>query len=140
MAKTTQTYTLSMTTTGTVKIIVSDGISTVEKSVTVTYTYDSYYGIISGDKTSLTSNEIKSLNTKLTTSKSFKYDEINLDNQKIAYAYLKSRGALTKILDANNFDYLNSYTRSEVNIDGQEYYLYILTKATIIDGFKQIYQ
>ena len=140
LAKTTQTYTLSMTTTGTVKVIVSDGISTVEKSVTVTYTYDSYYGIISGDKTSLTSNEIKSLNTKLTTSKSFKYDEINLDNQKIAYAYLKSRGALTKILDANNFDYLNSYTRSEVNIDGQEYYLYILTKATIIDGFKQIYQ
>ena len=140
LAKTTQTYTLSMTATGTVKVIVSDGISTVEKSVTVTYTYDSYYGIISGDKTSLTSNEIKSLNTKLTTSKSFKYDEINLDNQKIAYAYLKSRGALTKILDANNFDYLNSYTRSEVNIDGQEYYLYILTKATIIDGFKQIYQ
>ena len=140
LAKTTQTYTLSMTTTGTVKVIVSDGISAVEKSVTVTYTYDSYYGIISGDKTSLTSNEIKSLNTKLTTSKSFKYDEINLDNQKIAYAYLKSRGALTKILDANNFDYLNSYTRSEVNIDGQEYYLYILTKATIIDGFKQIYQ
>ena len=140
LAKTTQTYTLSMTTTGTVKVIVSDGISTVEKSVTVTYTYDSYYGIISGDKTSLTSNEIKSLNTKLTTSKSFKYDEINLDNQKITYAYLKSRGALTKILDANNFDYLNSYTRSEVNIDGQEYYLYILTKATIIDGFKQIYQ
>ena len=140
LAKTTQTYTLSMTTTGTVKVIVSDGISTVEKSVTVTYTYDSYYGIISGDKTSLTSNEIKSLNTKLTTSKSFKYDEINLDNQKIAYAYLKSRGALTKILDVNNFDYLNSYTRSEVNIDGQEYYLYILTKATIIDGFKQIYQ
>ena len=30
--------------------------------------------------------------------------------------------------------------RSEVNIDGQEYYLYILTKATVIDGFKQIYQ
>ena len=140
LAKTTQTYTLSMTTTGTVKVIVSDGISAVEKSVTVTYTYDSYYGIISADKTSLTSDEIKSLNTKLTTDKSFKYDKINLDNQKIAYAYLKSRGALTKILDANNFDYLNSYTRSEVNIDGQEYYLYILTKATVIDGFKQIYQ
>ena len=140
LAKTTQTYTLSMTTTGTVKVIVSDGISAVEKSVTVTYTYDSYYGIISADKTSLTSNEIKSLNKKLTTDKSFKYDKINLDNQKIAYAYLKSKGALTKILDANNFDYLNSYTRSEVNIDGQEYYLYMLTKATVIDGFKQIYQ
>ena len=140
LAKTTQTYTLSMTTTGTVKVIVSDGISAVEKSVTVTYTYDSYYGIISADKTSLTSNEIKSLNAKLTIDKSFKYDKINLDNQKIAYAYLKSRGELTKILDANNFDYLNSYTRSEINIDGQEYYLYILTKATVIDGFKQIYQ
>ena len=140
LAKTTQTHTLNMTTTGTVKVIVNDGISAVEKSITVTYTYDSYYGIISADKTSLTSNEIKSLNTKLTTDKSFKYDKINLDNQKIAYAYLKSRGALTKILDANNFDYLNSYTRSEVNIDGQEYYLYILTKATVIDGFKQIYQ
>ena len=140
LAKTTQTYTLSMTTTETVKVIVSDGISAVEKSVTVTYTYDSYYGIISADKTSLTSNEIKSLNAKLTIDKSFKYDKINLDNQKIAYAYLKSRGELTKILDANNFDYLNSYTRSEINIDGQEYYLYILTKATVIDGFKQIYQ
>ena len=140
LAKTTQTHTLSMTTTGTVKVIVNDGTSAVEKSVTVTYTYNSYYGIISADKTSLTSNEIKSLNKKLTIDKSFKYDKINLNNQKIAYAYLKSRGALTKILDANNFDYLNSYTRSEVNIDGQEYYLYILTKATIIDGFEQIYQ
>ena len=140
LAKTTQTYTLSMTTTGTVKVIVNDGISAVEKSITVTYTYDSYYGIISANKTSLTSNEIKSLNKKLTIDKSFKYDKINLNNQKITYAYLKSRGALTKILDDNNFDYLNSYTRSEVNIDGQEYYLYMLTKATVIDGFKQIYQ
>ena len=63
----------------------------------------------------------------------------SLNNQRAVYAYPKSFGALTSIKDANNFDYLNSYTRSELEINNETYYIYVLTDPTSITTFKQIY-
>lgn len=48
-------------------------------------------------------------------------------------------GALTAVKDANNFEYLQSYTRSEVTVWNETYYVYVLTDPVTIDTFKQIY-
>nr|DAV02131.1 MAG TPA: hypothetical protein [Crassvirales sp.] len=61
----------------------------------------------------------------------------NLNNQKACIAYPKAFGAATAIKDANGFDYLASYTRGEVNVNGELYYVYLMTNATTITGMKQ---
>ena len=61
----------------------------------------------------------------------------NLNNQKACIAYPKAFGAATGIKDANGFDYLASYTRSELNVNGELYYVYLLTNATTITDIKQ---
>ena len=48
-------------------------------------------------------------------------------------------GNLSSIKDANNFEYLNSYTKSTVMIDGTNYNVYVLTDPVTISGAKQIY-
>ena len=60
-------------------------------------------------------------------------------NQRIVYMYPKSFGALINIRDINNFDYINSYTRSEITYNDVDYYVYILTDPVEIDEFKQTF-
>ena len=96
----------------------------------------SYYGVI--NKASITENDISALSSRLATSKSFTYT-INLSEQRIVYMYPQSFGVLTSIKDANNFDYINSYTKTTLSYDSVDYYVYILTDPVTITGFKQIF-
>lgn len=96
----------------------------------------SYYGII--NSSTITENDISSLGSRLSSSKSYTYT-VNLAEQRIAYMYPQSFGTLTSIKDANNFDYINSYTRSTLSYNGIDYYVYILTDPVTITGFKQIF-
>lgn len=94
----------------------------------------SYYGVID----TATINDVSGLSSRLSTNKSYEYTA-NLTEQRIAYAYPKTFGALVSIKDSNNFDYINSYTRSTALFDGIEYYIYILTDPVTISDFKQIF-
>jgi hypothetical protein len=96
----------------------------------------SYYGII--DTSSITENDISSLSSRLGTNKSFTHT-VNLTRQRIVYMYPQSFGTLTSIKDANNFDYINSYTRTSLTHNSVDYYVYILTDPVTITGFKQIF-
>lgn len=96
----------------------------------------SYYGVISSS--TITENDISSLSSRLSSSKSYTYT-VNLAEQRIVYMYPQSFGTLTSIKDANNFDYINSYTRSTLSYNGVDYYVYILTDPVTITGFKQIF-
>lgn len=96
----------------------------------------SYYGVISSS--TITENDISSLSSRLSSSKSYTYT-VNLAEQRIAYMYPQSFGTLTSIKDANNFDYINSYTRTTLSYNGVDYYVYILTDPVTITGFKQIF-
>ena len=63
---------------------------------------------------------------------------INLvDEQRTCFIYPKSFGKLTTIKDANNLEYINSYTLTERSIDGVDYYIYVLTDPVTITNFKQ---
>ena len=94
----------------------------------------SYYGVIDGSEFIDTNG----LTSELRTSKSDTIT-ISLTNQRIIYMYPKSFGNLTSIKDANNFDYINSYTLSNATVDDVEYNIYILTDPVTINNFKQIF-
>ena len=96
----------------------------------------SYYGVI--NESTITENDISSLSSRLSSSKSYTYT-VSLSEQRIAYMYPQSFGTLTSIKDANNFDYINSYTRTTLSYNGVDYYVYILTDPVTITGFKQIF-
>lgn len=96
----------------------------------------SYYGVI--NSSTITENDISSLSSRLSSSKSYTYT-VSLSEQRIIYMYPQSFGTLTSIKDANNFDYINSYTRSTLSYNGVDYYVYILTDPVTITGFKQIF-
>ena len=94
----------------------------------------SYYGVI--DSNSL--DNIEGLTSILRTSKGDTLT-FNMVNQHIVYMYPKSFGNLTSIKDANNFDYINSYTLNNIVLNDVDYNVYILTDAVTINGFKQIF-
>lgn len=108
----------------------------VSASGTIRAYASSYYGVI--NSSSITEDDISSLSSRLSTSKSYTYT-VNLAEQRVVYMYPQSFGTLTSIKDANNFDYINSYTRTMLSYNGVDYYVYILTDPVTITGFKQIF-
>lgn len=126
--KTTKTYTF----TGSYQ-----GLSS-SSSKTLTFVDLTYKGIVANNW-SPNESDIKAFTSNLQSSKSYTWSGINLNYQKMVYAYPQYFGTLTSIKDANNFDYINSYTRSSITIDGVDYYVYVLTNPTTITGAKQIY-
>lgn len=110
---------------------------TVQGSTTATFVGASRFGAVAADFTP-TADGVKALAKSVKNTRAYT-GTADLDNQKTCYAYPKSFGALSAVKDANNFDYLGSYTRSELEIDGETYYVYVLTEPVTITGFKQIY-
>ena len=110
---------------------------TIQGSTSVTFVNPSYFGAVDANFTP-TENAIKTLSKSVKSTKSYT-GSVSLENQKTCYAYPKSMGALTAVKDANNFEYLQSYTRSEVTVWNETYYVYILTDPVTINTFKQIY-
>ena len=108
----------------------------ITSTVTIKGYANSYYGVISNS--SITTSDISKLTARLSTTKSYTYTT-NLSNQRIIYMYPKDFGKLSSIKDANNFDYINSYTLSEITYNQVDYYVYILTDPVTITSFKQIF-
>ena len=96
----------------------------------------SYHGVIDGS--TIDEVNIPNLNNVLSTSKS-RTLTFNMTKQRCVYMYPKSLGALTTIKDSNNFEYINSYTRTTITYNEVEYYVYILTDPVTITNFKQIF-
>lgn len=126
---------VNVTTTYTVKATKES--KQIQGSTTATFVNASYFGAVPANFGANETN-IKGLNKNVKNEKGYT-STANLNNQKVCYAYPKSFGALASIKDANNFEYLNSYNRSELNVNGETYYVYLLKNATTITGFKQIY-
>lgn len=110
---------------------------TLKGSTSVTFVNPSYFGAVPANFTP-TEDAIKSLTKSIKNGRGYT-GTTSLNNQKTCYAYPKSFGALTAIKDANNFEYLQSYTRTELTVWDETYYVYVLTDPVTIDSFKQIY-
>lgn len=140
----TSTYTLSgtqtVTTNTTFKAVLtykkSDGtsIGTVSGQATFTFVNASYQGAVSSAPTDLTGL------TKLSLSNTFKRTlTFALNNQKSCYVYPKAFGTANSIKDANNFEYLGSYDRTEITVDSVTYYVYMLKDPVTAASFKQTF-
>lgn len=127
---------VTVNTTYTVKV--TKGGQQKSGSTSVTFVAVSYFGVVDADFTP-TEETIKGLTTKTVKNTKSYTGTATLNNQKLCYAYPKSFGALSSIKDANNFDYINSYNRTEVNVNGEAYYVYTLIDTTSVTNFKQIY-
>ena len=122
----TKTYTLTATYAG----------MTDTKTITITSRNKKYSGVVSNGWT-VSETNIKALSSYLEINKTHTRSSLTLTNEKVVYAYPKSMGELTSIKDANNFEYLSSYTKTEITVSGVAYLVYILTDPTTVTGFTQ---
>lgn len=134
----TLTSALTVTSNKQLKVKITDSEN---KSITVntgafTFVSPYYYGAIASGA------EINEATVKGTTkyvsvkgNKSFNY---TCSNQKMLFAYPKSYGALSKILDANSFDVTGTFSRAEVTVDGVSYYVYT-NAASTVSSFKMTF-
>lgn len=104
-------------------------------SATYTFVNKSYFGTTTSVPQA---SDITTLSSSLKNTKAFT-GTTNVTNSHIVYAYPKSLGDLSSIKDANNFEYLASYTKKILAINGEDYNVYFLTDKVTGIGIKQIY-
>lgn len=104
-------------------------------SVSAVFVNPSYFGVVASNFTptpegiqGLSSGEI------IKNSKTYNTSAFNQNAQKNCYAYPKVFGALTSITDGKN-EFINSYTRSELEVNGEMYYVYVLSEASTVSDY-----
>lgn len=104
-------------------------------SVSAVFVNPSYFGVVESNFTptpegiqGLSSGEI------IKNSKTYNTSAFNQNAQKNCYAYPKVFGALTSITEDKN-EFINSYTRSELEVNGEMYYVYVLSEASTVSNY-----
>lgn len=114
-----------------------DGV-TKTGSVSAVFVNPSYFGVVDSNFTptpegiqGLSSGEI------IKNSKTYNTSAFNQNAQKNCYAYPKVFGALTSITDGTDGknEFINSYTRSELEVNGEMYYVYVLSEASTVSNY-----
>ena len=130
------------TVTATAKLIYnkSDGNTTnILGNKTIVFVYPSFSGVTSLDSTTITEADIKAMTKLALTSKFYTASGITMSNQRTIFVYPQTYGNLTSIKDANNFEYLQSYDKTTIIIDGVLCNAYTLHDPVTVTNFKQIY-
>lgn len=111
-----------------------DGV-TKTGSVSAVFVNPSYFGVVDSNFTptpegiqGLSSGEI------IKNGRTYNTSAFNQNAQKNCYAYPKVFGALTSITDGKN-EFINSYTRSELKVNGEMYYVYVLSEASTVSNY-----
>lgn len=111
-----------------------DGVTKTD-SVSAVFVNPSYFGVVESNFTptpegiqGLSSGEI------IKNSQTYNTSAFNQNAQKNCYAYPKAFGALTSITDGKN-EFINSYTRSELEVNGEMYYVYVLSEASTVSNY-----
>lgn len=130
---------LSVTTDTQLTVVLTDATGKTYTASTGKYTFVSpyYWGPVAANVTSPTAANVTAL-TKSVQAKGNKSFNYTCNNQKMVYAYPKSYGALSNILDANSFDVTGTFTRSEVTVGDVAYYVYI-NDASTVSSFKMTF-
>lgn len=120
----------------TVKVYDGESRTVTVKTGYFTFVSPYYYGAI-GASAAINEATVKGT-TKSVSTKGNKSFNFTCNNQKMLFAYPKSYGVLSKILDANNFDVTSTFTRSEVTVNGVAYYVYV-NEASTVSNFKMTF-
>lgn len=104
-------------------------------SVSAVFVNPSYFGVV-GSNFTPTPEGIQGLSSGeiIKNSKTYNTSAFNQNAQKNCYAYPKVFGALTSITDGKN-EFINSYTRSELEVNGEMYYVYVLSEASTVSNY-----
>lgn len=118
----------------TVKVTDNSGNAITKTTNAFTFVYPYYYGVCD-EGTTINGDLIKSL-TKSVETKGTKAITYTTNNQRMIFAYPKSYGVITKILDPNSFDVTSTFTMSQITIigldgTGQSYYVYVNSPSTV---------
>lgn len=112
-----------------------DGV-TKTGSVSAVFVNPSYFGVVESNFTptpegiqGLSSGEI------IKNSKTYNTSAFNQNAQKNCYAYPKAFGALTSITGDGKNEFINSYIRSELKVNGEMYYVYVLSEASTVSNY-----
>lgn len=113
-----------------------DNKTVTAKTGAFTFVSPYYYGAIAAS--AAPTEAIIKAATKSVSAKGNKTFSFACANQKMLFAYPKSYGALSKILDANSFDVTGTFTRSEVTVNSVAYYAYS-NDASTVSNFKMTF-
>lgn len=104
-------------------------------SVSAVFINPSYFGVVESNFTptpegiqGLSSGEI------IKNGRTYNTSAFNQNAQKNCYAYPRVFGALKSITDGKN-EFINSYTRSELEVNGEMYYVYVLSEASTVSNY-----
>lgn len=123
----------SSNTTFTVKA--TDGTEYVTSTRTIKFVNPYYYGIAN----STTIDNFDGL-TELLEERGTKSKTFTSDNQYICFAFDGSYSDLTSILDGNNFENIDSFTKTNIDVDGVEYKVYISNTPVTCANFKYTFK
>ena len=112
---------VTATTNTTYNVRVEKENKSASSSVSIRFVALSYSGVVASNFV-VNATNVKALTSSLQGGRN-RTLTFNLNNQKTCIAYPKEFGAAVSIKDGNNFDYLASYTRTEVTIDGEAYHV-----------------
>lgn len=117
--------------------VFDDQNHTAARAATIKFVGKTYYGIVDANVVEPTEAQIKELNSTLKTVKEYTYNYVSTPYGKVVYTYPKSFGTLTTITDlAYGINYENSFTLTEKQVDGIDYYVYTQTDPSAAEGMK----
>lgn len=121
---------------------VKEGI-TFTGEVEAKFVNPSYFGVVSSNYqvAELTEQAIKGLGSGeiVKDTKSYVTPEFTQNSQLNCYAYPKQLGLLESIKDMNNHELQHSYRISEVKVNGELYYVYLLGTPASVTDYKIIF-
>lgn len=123
----TATYDSDITTDKTFTLSASDGENTVSKSISYKFVAPYYIGVSTTN--TLTETEIIALTKKLET-KGNKTVNYTTNQSYMVFAYPKSYGAISSVIDQNGFNVTDSFTQSTITVGTVEYYVYISNQCS----------
>lgn len=123
----------NITTNKTFAVVVEqEGNRTVRKEAKLVFVNPTYVGAVS----SLTPTDAEILAFTENLKEHFKGTyTVSMADARTCISYPSSMGNITSIKDKNNFEYVNSFTKTTRTLNGETYNVYILTDAVTADNF-----
>lgn len=124
----TYQYTTPITTDSTIKVKVNDGKSNVEKTIDIKFVNP----VLVGSTTDCTTELVQEQGN-------ITYDNFNIDNDQIVIKYDSSWGELTSIIDKNQFEYIQDFTKTTEAIGSVTYNVYTLNDPITLDNYSMTF-
>ena len=105
---------------------------TEEVSVSYKYVDYSYYGIL--EPAANFEDSIGTLSTVVKTSAGYTYKGITIKNKKVCYAFPTSLGTVSNIKDGNNFDVTDAFDKTQVELSGVAYTVFVSKETMTLNN------